>query len=218
MEIFRELRIRCGDEDRIQALMAEIGRNLPPGWSQSDGPGDFGENTGSASHLRNFRWDGGGRIPRCELVLLRMGPGSFGVGMVISQENIPRFTVSESNAAVVEFSEKVARPWVDRLGMDMELTRDQFDIRQWLSVAAAEKLRAFSRSANRRVGGALPEDNDRWLDFVVTAHRDGCILPATMLRRWLIEDEGWYFEVADRLAGEYAFGGEVLAYSERQTA
>ena len=39
-----------------------------------------------------------------------------------------------------------------------------------------------------------------------------------MLRMWLIEDEGWYFDDADRLAGEYEFGGEVLSYSERQTA
>jgi hypothetical protein len=34
------------------------------------------------------------------------------------------------------------------------------------------------------------------------------------LRRWLIENEGWSPEIADQLAGEYAFGGELLTFSE----
>ena len=164
--------------------MTEIGHNLPPGWIRMDGPGVYGENTGNPRDIRNIRWDGNGRIPACELNFLRQGLGSCCISNVIPPGE-GRFTVSDSNVAIVEF-EKIARPIVERSGMEIELTSDRFDIDQWLSRSAAEKLRAFSRSANKGLGGALLVDHERWLDFVVTAHRDGSKLPATMLRQWLI--------------------------------
>ncbi len=215
MEIPRELTIRCGDDDRLLELMTEISRNLPSGWSGGV-LGVLREGTGSHRIIHNFRWVGRDRFPACELNFLQTGPGSCSVCSVMPRGE-GRLSLSDRNAALVEF-EKIARPGVERLGMEMELTTDQFDINEELSEAAAEKLRLFSRSANKGLGGALPIDRERWLDFVVTAHRDGCKLPATMLREWLIEDEGWYFEDADRLAGEYEFGGRILSYSEHQTA
>ena len=61
--------------------------------------------------------------------------------------------LGDSNAALVEF-EKIARPVAEKRGMEIELTTDRFDINQELSEAAAEKLRVFSRSANKGLGGA----------------------------------------------------------------
>jgi hypothetical protein len=72
--------------------------------------------------------------------------------------------------------------------------------------------------ANKHAGFLLTRDQERWLDFIVTTHRAGSRLDASTLRRWLIENEGWSPEIAGQLAGEYAFGGELLTFSESHSA
>lgn len=217
MEIFRDLFIRCGDDQGLFSLLEEIGRHLPPHWSRDTEAGKYGEDMGRDGHdLRHFRSEGCDRFPPCELVFIRQGPGSVNVANIVFSR-AGGFTIGDYNAAMEDFCD-IARPHAEKAGATLDLTSEQFDINEWLSVAAARKLRDFSRLANKGLGGALPVDHSRWLDFVVTAHRDGCKLPATTLRRWLVEEAGWDFDDADRLAGEYAFGGEVLSLSQGQIA
>jgi len=75
-------------------------------------------------------------------------------------------------------------------------------------------LRTFSAKANKGPGSANTRDRERWNAFVVAAFRDGSTLDAYTLRRWLAEIEGWAPELADQLAGEYAYGCELLNFAK----
>jgi hypothetical protein len=223
MEILRELSVWADDAEQLDELseeddfMEEVGCDPGTGWMRGNASKVIPDSHGNLPGRYRFHTGGGEGFPACDLILVRRRPRSLCV-MNIIPHTLGGFTSGEYNAALEDFAEKVIRPFAEKRGWRIELTSGQFDLNRWMSEATAKKLLDFSRSANRGVGGAAPVDSERWLDFVVTAHREGSRLPAAMLRRWLVEDEGWYFEVADRLAGEYEFGGEVLTYSERQTA
>lgn len=96
------------------------------------------------------------------------------------------------------------------------MTDSQADLEQWLSPAAAEKLRSFSSCINKGTGASLPQDRERWNDFVLSVYQDRSNLDASILRRWLVEVEDWPPEVADQLAVEYHNGRELLAFAEGQ--
>jgi hypothetical protein len=98
--------------------------------------------------------------------------------------------------------------------VEVELTSTEADVSNWLSEASAEKLRTFSILSNKYIGCLNPLDQNRWIDFIVTAHQEGSQLHASTFRRWLTEIEDWSPQIADQLINEYALGGTVLAFSD----
>jgi hypothetical protein len=70
----------------------------------------------------------------------------------------------------------------------------------FLTETAARLLHAFSLMANKSTGAAHPRDRQRWNEFVVAAHRDGCDVGASDLQQLLIENEGWSEEKAVELS------------------
>ena len=88
------------------------------------------------------------------------------------------------------------------------------DLDNWLSPAAADRLRIFSASANKGTGASHPSDRERWNEFVLIAQREHSSLSSFTLRRWLIEVESWPPEIAELLAIEYGYGRGLLAFSE----
>jgi hypothetical protein len=214
MEVFREMYLR-GEPDRLSATMDEIERRLTHGWSRDrDAERRLLALSVDDEKSYCFRVEGNDRLPAASLFFAEdvAEPSRLYVSN-ISPREVGQLTYGEYNAILEEFSDRFARPSALAMGVDIQLTEDRADLEYWLSATAAKKLRDFCKLANRGTGGAHPLDRKRWLDFVVTAHREGSPLDASTLRRWLIEVEGWYGEVADRLAGEYEFGGEVLTFS-----
>lgn len=213
MKVFRDLFLR-GDPERLLAAMAEVERHLADGWSRdAEAEGNLramalrGEPTYCfACELREHR-------PTAVVFVTQKERGLFYVPNIVPQDR-RELSHDEYNAILTEFCERFVRPAADRTGVQVELTDTQADLSSWLSLTAAQKLRAFSASADRNTGASQPCDHDRWMDFIVAAHSDGSRLDAHTLRRWLIEVENWPPELAQRLALEYEFGREVLAFSE----
>ena len=212
MEVFREMYLR-GEPEQLAATIDEIERRMPPGWSrdrEAEGRLSTLDPDDGPNYL--FRVDGVAHLPTASLFITGEEPGVLHVANVCPRED-GQLTFAEYNAILEDFHRRSARPAAEATGANVELTSDRADLRHWLTETAAQKLIAYSRLANKGTGGAHPRDRARWLDFVVTAHRDGSHIDASTLRRWLIEVEDWYHEDADRLAAEYEFGGEVLSFS-----
>ena len=165
----------------------------------------------------SFTHDREDRFASATIYITAREPGLFFVSNIVPIRK-HQLSYGESNALLEEFYERIVRPCAEKLGVRVELTTSKADLSDWLSDEAAEKLRTFSMTANKRAGFLLPRDQERWLDFIVTTHREGRQLDASTLRRWLIENEGWSPEIADQLAGKYAFGGELLTFSESNRA
>lgn len=213
MKVFRDLFLR-GDTERLLATMEEVKRQLTDGWSHDAGA----EGNLRAMALRGeptycFTCEQREHRPATIVFITQKEPGLFYVPNIISKDR-RELSHDEYNEILAEFCNRFVRPAAGRTGVQVELTDTQADLSSWLSSAATQKLQAFSAAADRSTGASQPCDHDRWMDFIVAAYHDGSQLDAHTLRRWLIEVENWPPEVAQRLALEYEFGKEVLAFSE----
>jgi hypothetical protein len=131
------------------------------------------------------------------------------VGNVVPLK-LGQLTMAEYNAILEDFLTSGLQPLAAKLGLRLQTTAGIRPITDWLSEAAAEKLRRFSVAANQSTGSSHPSDYKRWLSFIIQAHRDGCALNAPLLRRWLQEVEHWPEDQAASLASEYDFGRDLL--------
>ncbi len=213
MQVFRDLFIR-GDTDQLVATMQEVERSLTDGWSRDVAV----ERDLQSRPLRKEQWycfscERQGRRPAAMVSITEKEPRLLYVPNVVPREQHD-LSFDEYNAILGEFCDRFVRPAASRTEVQVELTDNQAELERWLSSQAAEKLRRFSAAANKSTGSSHPCDQDRWMDFIVTAHREGGQFDAHTLRRWLVEVAGWPPEVASRLELEYEFGREVLAFAD----
>lgn len=213
MHVFRELFIR-GEPDRLTATLAGIERMLSDGWFHDK---ETERQLADLSHAVRSScfgcFDDGGNRPGTTVILTPKKPDILYVSNVIPHSR-RRLNYDQYNRVLEEFYERFVQPAAAASGVVAELTDTQADLEQWLSSAAADKLRRFSSCANRGTGASHPQDRERWNDFVLSAHQDRSSLDASTLRRWLVEVENWPPEVADQLAVEYYYGRELLAFAE----
>jgi hypothetical protein len=212
MEVFRDLFI-SGSMDQLTAIMDEVERSLPPGWTRDRATEDDLKNGTPTKTTYYCFVTGGDETLSATIFIVASALDTLHVSNIISRTK-DRLTYGEYNAILEDFHDRVVRPCAERVGAKVELTSDRADLSRWLSDSALKKLRSFTATANKSTGSAHPLDQERWIDFIVTAHRDKSRLDASTLRRWLIEVGCWFPEVADQLASEYEFGGEILTYTE----
>jgi hypothetical protein len=218
MEVFRELHIRASSSEQLVVLMDEVERALPAGWTRVPFlEEDLRNRESKYKRFFCFDYEGDEGLPTATIFLAEEVPGLLILSNIVPRKKY-QLAIGESNALLEEFSERILRPCAERLGVQVGLTAGHRDLTHWLSKATTTKFRRFSDGANRRAGYLLPIDRDRWLEFILAAHREKSQLDPSTLRRWLIEIEGWSPDIANQLAGEYAFGEEILTYSESHLA
>ncbi len=125
------------------------------------------------------------------------------------------FDYRRYNAVLQDFIRRVAEPASRAAGFSVEATEPRQSIADWLLPDTAEALRRFSWNARKSTGSSPPMDRDRWLAFLIRAHKDGRAMDATRLARWLIEVEDWPAHKAHALAIEYEFALDLLAEYDR---
>jgi hypothetical protein len=214
MEIFRDMIIR-GETQQLNALMDDLEKLLPLGWVRDRAiEGRLLSLSLLAKPTYSFVHAQEDRLPAATIYFREEEPGLL-VAANIVPHNKRRLHYSEYNAILEDFCERVVRPAAEKRGVQVELTTNQADLSDWLSETSVVKLRTFSTMSNQDIGCLRPDDRDRWIDFIVTSHRDGSRLTPSTLRRWLVEIEGWRPDLADQLTSEYAFGGDLLTFSKR---
>lgn len=124
--------------------------------------------------------------------------------------NQGQLDVSGYNAALVDFASTVVSPIIKSSGIELVLTSADQTIEDWTDPSTASALKRFSSLANKSTGRAHPLDEERWLDFIIAAHRSGRPLESEQLSRWLIEVERWSDEIAYELASDYSMGMDLL--------
>lgn len=118
--------------------------------------------------------------------------------------------ITNYNAILQDFLERVARPAAQAGGFEIELTSASQSLDNWLAPEPAAALRRFSRLANKSTGAAHPMARERWYAFLIATHRSTRRLDADQLARWLVEVERWSDEKADGLAIDYEFALGLL--------
>ena len=212
MKIFRELLIR-GTPEQFYSAIQLIDRSSADGWFHDHvAEGRINALTLSTEPRWCFSCTETEYRPAATVYFTRNGSGSFCATNVVPLDKY-YLSHGEYNGILAEFAKRFGDVF-EAQGLTVELTESVVDLDHWLNPDAAAMLRTFSSKAHKGTGGTHPRDREMWNAFVVAAFRDASTLDAYTLRRWLIEIEGWAPEVADRLAGEYAFGRELLNFAE----
>jgi len=119
-----------------------------------------------------------------------------------------KLTMDEYNSILVSF--------VDVLKNDStishELTEADRSLEDIIPEDVAEKLKRFSKCANKSTGYSHPNDLGRWLDFVISLHQCKCEPKLDLIERWLHEEAGWLWETASELSGQLEYSLEVLKH------
>ncbi len=123
------------------------------------------------------------------------------------------------NAVLRELHDAVCAPSAHGLsGIRVMFDDGEDALRDRVPPEVARALEAFARAANHETGASHPYDRDRWLAFELAAHRADASLGADLLARWLREEGGFSFDVAEHLAEQYEHARALLKKSREQDA
>ena len=209
MKQFKDLEI-IGPDERLLAFIEKLSANLPAHWRRDHEAEARLEGVAHASKDAGFAFvrDAKEGDPESLLFLVREC-GRLYVSNIVPRKT-GRLSISEYNRVLDDF-ESVLRDYfpLDNI-LRIHMTSDEAVITDWVSPEAAKLLERFSKGANKSTGSSHPGDFDRWAEFLVKVHRERSCLRADVLARWLVEEENWPPEQADKLAIEYDFARDLL--------
>jgi hypothetical protein len=195
-------------ENTITQLGDELESALPPStWTRDRAREKAMQGSGYSNTVVFVRHEDDEQ-PSVSLSLVLSG-GTASVGNIVPI-NYGQLSRAQYNAVLEDFITSGVQPLAQKLGLTVNATKASRPLTDWLSDSAAQKLKQFSAAANKSSGASHPADNQRWLEFIIQTHVDGCTLDASTLRRWLREVEHWPEEEAYDLASRYDFGRDLL--------
>lgn len=206
LEVYKELTVR-GDPVRFEAFIQELATAAAPAWSRDQ---DREQELTSSLSTRVYVFKSSADTDRFAASLFFTARGAELTVTNIVPHTLRSLTRDQYNALLDGFARLYIRPIAARFGFEVELTPDRRPITHWLSEEAAGRLIRFSHAANKGTGSGHPLDFDRWVAFLIQAHREAARLDATTLSRWLVEEDAWPGETASALAVEYEFGRSLL--------
>jgi hypothetical protein len=209
MEIFRTLTIQL-DAEAMARVIEGLTPHLPEGWTRDRETEEGLRKVGNKDVTYCFVYTDVSQQSSRLLFLNSKDLKTFEVPNITVLTGW-RLTVEQYNELITLFAEAIT-PFVRAESGELRLGPTQQELEHWMSPATAEALRQFSRRANRNVAAGLPADRERWNAFVLAAHTDQCKMTPEELRRWLTEEERWFDTIAERLADEYQYKREILAF------
>lgn len=201
IKVHREFEVD-GSRDQIRKFAEQLRYVLPESWSVTNEPqSEFGVSYFAFARQKTDH------VPAATLFLATRDSGAKVVNVVPQTRD--SLTIDEYNQVLADFA-SFARPVAESLSLRLLELGEDASITRWLSDEAAQRLRSFSRAANKSTGSGHPMDFDRWADFIASAFVSGNKLPSSILARYLIEEEGWPDDRASELVSEFAFATSLL--------
>lgn len=132
----------------------------------------------------------------------------------IVPKEIGELSRDQYNVILMEFYNNFLKPLCEKHSIRVEITSDNQSIEDWVSEGTYKKLKRFSGAANKSTGSSHPCDQERWFAFIISVLQNNEKLDPGQLERWLVEEEGWHYDIASDLAIEYEQGLALLTYYE----
>ena len=212
MKVYRDLVFR-GSRLALDRFVADLEQRLTDGWTRYHAR-ESEVRRAALGKMYCFSCTTAGQRPASELWVATQADGALYVSNVLANE-YSSLTYEQYNLIVQEFHDRFALPAARAAGIEVEFGKPDPQIEDFLSEPTARLLRSFSGLANRSV--LHPLDRQRWNDFLTAAYRDAAPLSASMLKRWLIEEENWPEDKAIDLVIEYEHARDLLeVYESRQ--
>ena len=212
MKQFKDLDI-TGLDERLLALIDAVSSDLPDGWWRDPEAEAHMDTIGLEGTDARFTFarDATDGDPPARVFLHRES-GRLRVSNIVPRD-VGELSMSQYNAILDEFAEMVRTQMPPESQLKFHVTSDEAAITDWVSGHAADLLKGFSVLANRSI--LHPLDFERWVRFLLQAHREGSTLHTSFLSQWLVEEHGWPPDRAHDLARDYEFARDLLkAYDE----
>lgn len=119
-------------------------------------------------------------------------------------------TVSEYNEIVRDFFEAVVNPASNKIAAEVSMPDSFESIENHFDAETYRKLLKFSKTANKSSSAFHALDRERWLAFLTSACRNSKPVEPNLLKRWLIDEEGWPGEIAESLTNEFGFAKHLI--------
>lgn len=113
------------------------------------------------------------------------------------------------------YKEFVSKHIINNL-FHVELTSENLTIEELANEETSRALISWEGLCNKSTGIGHPFDEERWFKFINEAVRTNSELTPYDLKRWLIEEKGWYCDedhnVVDELVDYFEYGRDLLKY------
>ena len=213
MKVYQDLVIR-GSRATLDKVITDLEQRLSDAWARYH-ERESEVRTAALGGMYCFSCTAAGDRPASELWIATGSDGALYVSNILAQEH-SSLTYDQYNAILQEFHDRFACPAAQAVGAEVDLGKPDPQIEDFLSGATASLLRNFCRLANRSI--LHPNDRKRWNEFLTAAYREAAPLNASMLQRWLIEEEKWPEDEAIDLAREYEHARDLLQVYESRPA
>ena len=210
---YRHLRV-TGTKETVGRILQQMLSRQAGGWRRSVARE---ESIRAVSDLFCFEYDGAHGVPGATVWVSTKDDGQVLYETTIVPTIEREISVEQCNAVLESFVDHMVRPLTNESNVLVELTSAEPDLRDHMSAPVEKRLRAFSSAANKTTGGTHPMDRQRWLEFLLAAHRENIDWSSEDLHRWLVED-GWEEDVADGLAVQYDLARDLLRAADGRTA
>jgi hypothetical protein len=214
MKDYREMTI-SGPQDLLVATVAEIEKSLNDGWERNRQTEEKSRpQAGLSSDALCFCFTCAPNACRrgALLVLMSNRDGNLWLSNIVPNE-MGRLTYDEFNYIFEEFLQKFAKSAAAKTGVAIRASSGVVTLEDWFSPATANKLRRFLTLSH---GSTIrTDDRERWMEFLIAAHREGAEVHGDVLRRWLEEDARCDEDDADDLARDYQRSQEILNFEEQ---
>jgi hypothetical protein len=154
-------------------------------------------------------------LPGVSLWMFSEEDGSYKVSNIVPLKT-GELGISGYNAALNHFLQSVVEPACESESLKAKVSGASMSIDDWAGEPSAKALKSFAELANKSTGRSHPMDEQRWLHFLLEAHRAKSVLGGDQLARWLIEAERWPLEIAYELASEYDLSRTLLDLYDKQ--
>ena len=135
----------------------------------------------------------------------------------IIPKNKSEMSYDEYNDILNSFYNLYLKPNSDQFGIHVKMTPPDLRLENLISQESFEKLKRFSRAANKSTGSSHPLDRKRWYDFIIYYYQNDLHkIESDFILRWLIEEESWPEKRAFDLIIEFEFGIGLLEYNENE--
>jgi hypothetical protein len=207
IEIFQDLALRGPADERKELRQILIAKASKP-WSHAERREKEMAGRLPDRDVIAFERISDDQLPAASLALW-WRVDAYEIGNIVPRE-FSELGIPKYNALLQEFARLIAEPAAEVAGFLVEITPAHQSLEDLSSPEVATALHQFSSAANKSTGASHPSDSERWLRFLIAAHRTRCHLRADQLARWLKEVEGWDDDHAHELAIQYEFARELL--------
>lgn len=215
IEVFQDLEVHC-KSPHVESFIKSLTGTLNQGWIRNSELEARVNKEISYSHIKaqySFSCGEVNERKAATLWLVEVNDGLRVSNIVPAKTG--RLSYAEYNYILNEFYNLFILPFCIKGEIEVNLGKASVTIDDWAKPETVRALKLFSFVANKSTGRGHPLDDARWMDFVITAHKVNDDLHSEDLRRWLVEEEKWFDEIAWDLCGDYEYGRQLLKKYEQ---